>query len=142
MNLATPSFDGVARFTYFKAVCQSVWLAQHFGQIWRSRRSESRRETVDLVCSDLLRHLANWAMTPPAVPTLPSRAHLQDYGRRTTPSNKKNCIYIGVQRSGGCSIFCYMHSVPDFQKQFSVVSKFCQNWDGAKITFPQTGGCM
>ena len=25
--------------------------------------------------------------TRPAVPTLPSRAHLQDYGRRTTPSN-------------------------------------------------------
>ena len=29
----------------------------------------------------------NWATTRPAVPTLPSRAHLQDYGRRTTPSN-------------------------------------------------------
>ena len=25
--------------------------------------------------------------TRPADPTLPSRAHLQDYGRRTTPSN-------------------------------------------------------
>ena len=49
---------------------------------------------MDLVCSDLLRHLANWAMTPPAVPTLPSRAHLQDYGRRTTPSNYKMIIII------------------------------------------------
>ena len=29
MNLATPSNDGVARFTYFKAVCQSVWPRQH-----------------------------------------------------------------------------------------------------------------
>ena len=27
------------------------------------------------------------ATTRPADPTLPSRAHLQDYGRRTTPSN-------------------------------------------------------
>ena len=29
VNLATPSNDGVARFTYFKAVCQSVWPRQH-----------------------------------------------------------------------------------------------------------------
>ena len=27
------------------------------------------------------------ATTRPSVPTLPSRAHPQDYGRRTTPSN-------------------------------------------------------
>ena len=36
---------------------------------------------------------AGLATSRPAVPTLPSRAHLQDYGRRTTPSNY---IYIYI----------------------------------------------
>ena len=46
------------------------------------------------------RRWANWATTRPAVPTLPSRAHLQDYGRRTTPSNYTNMHHFTPARFG------------------------------------------
>ena len=50
--------------------------------------------------SRVQRNLDPWATSRPAVPTLPSRAHLQDYGRRTTPSNhlQKRRIKVASRR--------------------------------------------
>ena len=46
-------------------------------------RANSNMQIADLAEADVARVGAR----KPSVPTLPSRAHLQDYGRRTTPSN-------------------------------------------------------
>ena len=46
--------------------------------------------------------------TRPADPTLPSRAHLQDYGRRTTPS--KLYVYIYIHAHTHIYIYIYVHT--------------------------------
>ena len=73
--LATRVFDGVASATYWKAVCQMVWLAQHFEQIWRGPSDKFHIIRRRMATSASLGELAT---SRPAVPALPSRAHLQD----------------------------------------------------------------